>query len=105
MEASQRLLRLWSRVLESNATLTYLDLHQPFLCGDDRTWPFDDDYHDVPLELTSDSGASALARALRTNCALTYLVLGDNAVGESGLSSSYWGSSPIKLQSDPFRSN
>lgn len=70
--------------LESNVTLTYLDLHQPLGCGDDRTWPFDDDYHNVPLELIGESGASALARALRTNCTLTYLDLGDNAIGDSG---------------------
>ena len=70
--------------LESNSTLTYLDLHQPFACGDERTWPFDDDYHDVPLELIGESGALALARALRTNCSLTYLDLGDHAIGETG---------------------
>lgn len=70
--------------LESNATLTYLDLHQPFACGDTKTWPFADDYHDVQLELIGVSGASALARALRTNCSLTYLNLGDNAIGDSG---------------------
>lgn len=70
--------------LTSNSTLTYLDLHQPLANGDERTWPFDDDYHGVPLKLIDESGASALARALRTNCSLTYLDLGDNAIGDSG---------------------
>lgn len=70
--------------LTSNSTLTYLDLHQPLACGETRPWPFDDDYHGVTLELIDESGASALARALRTNCSLTYLDLGDHAIGDSG---------------------
>ena len=71
--------------LVSNATLTYLDLHQPLACGAIRTWPFvDSDCYDAPLELIGESGASALARALRTNCSLTYLDLEDNAISDSG---------------------
>ncbi|KAL9988300.1 hypothetical protein ACROYT_G002732 [Oculina patagonica] len=69
--------------MDSNVTLTYLDLHHHFGCGE-RTWPFDDCYHDVPVELIGESGALALARALRTNCSLTYLDLQENAIGDSG---------------------
>ena len=70
--------------LDSNVTLTYLDLHQPLYCGDERTWLFEDCNHDAPLELIGESGALALARALRTNCTLTYLDLQENEIGDSG---------------------
>ena len=65
--------------LACNATLTYLDLSQPFLaCGIARSLPFQDG------GMIGESGASALARALRTNCSLTNLDLGCNAIGETG---------------------
>lgn len=65
--------------LASNATLTYLDLSQQYVtCGVVRLRSFLDN------GIIGESGASALARALRSNCSLTYLNLGYNAIGETG---------------------
>ena len=65
--------------LVSNATLTYLDLNQQyFACGIPRIMCY------LANGIIGEAGASALARALRTNCSLTYLNLGYNAIGETG---------------------
>lgn len=65
--------------LASNATLTYLDLSQQYF-----TWGIARGMDMLKNEIIGESGASALARALRTNCSLTYLNLGYNAIGETG---------------------
>lgn len=65
--------------LASNATLTYLDLSQQYF-----TWGTARFRDMLENGIIGESGASALARALRTNCSLTYLNLGYNAIGETG---------------------
>lgn len=65
--------------LASNATLTYLDLSQQYF-----TWGSARLRDMLKNGIIGESGASALARALRTNCSLTYLNLGYNAIGETG---------------------
>ena len=65
--------------LASNATLTYLDLSQQYFAfGSARLICL------LENGIIGEFGASALARALRTNCSLTYLNLGYNAIGETG---------------------
>jgi len=55
-----------ARALQSNCTLTYLDL---------------------TFNRISPSGAAALGEALKSNCTLTHLYLMDNEIGESGAES------------------
>ena len=79
-----------ARVLRSNSSLTFLDLSNP-LRGEENVKPvliLDSDseihQHFVRCDLIGASGASSLARALRSNRSLTYLDLSFNEVGKAG---------------------
>ena len=79
-----------ARVLRSNSSLTFLDLSNP-LRGEENVKPvliLDSDseihQHFVRCDLIGASGASSLARALRSNRSLTYLDLSFNEVGKTG---------------------
>ena len=74
-----------ARVLESNRTLTYLDMG---IFGENMEGIPDffrpsSDFDDVRSECIGESGASAIAQALRSNCSLTYLDLRGNAINDS----------------------
>ncbi|KAM7426675.1 hypothetical protein ABFA07_022076 [Porites harrisoni] len=79
-----------ARVLRSNSSLTFLDLSNP-LRSEENVKPvliLDSDseihQHFVRCDLIGASGASSLARALRSNRSLTYLDLSFNEVGKAG---------------------
>ena len=79
-----------ARVLRSNSSLTFLDLCNP-LRSEENVKPvliLDSDseihQHFVGCDLIGASGASSLARALRSNRSLTYLDLSFNEVGKAG---------------------
>ena len=71
-----------SKALESNCVLKHLNLSQCFDCSEKST-PFPDSA-DVHVEMIGPEGGSALAKALRFNCALTYLDLQYNNIGNTG---------------------
>ena len=79
-----------ARVLRSNSSLTFLDLSNP-LRSEENVKPvviLDSDseihQHFVRCDLIGASGASSLARALRSNRSLTYLDLSFNEIGKAG---------------------
>ena len=79
-----------ARVLRSNSSLTFLDLSNP-LRSEDNVKPVltldsvsEIHQHFVRCDLIGASGASSLARALRSNRSLTYLDFSFNEIGKAG---------------------
>ncbi|KAL9988296.1 hypothetical protein ACROYT_G002727 [Oculina patagonica] len=72
-------------VLESNRTLTYLDvgIFAENMEGVPYIWRPSSDFDDVDSERIGETGALAIAHALRSNCSLTYLDLGGNTINDS----------------------
>ena len=71
-----------SNALASNCVLKYLNLSQFFDCTEKNT-PFPDSAN-VHVEMIGPEGGSALAKALRFNCTVTYLDLQYNNIGDIG---------------------
>ena len=71
-----------SKAVESNCALKYLNLSQCFDCTEKNT-PFPESAN-VHVEMIGPEGGSALAKALRFSCTLTYLDPQYNNIGDSG---------------------
>ncbi|KAL9988301.1 hypothetical protein ACROYT_G002733 [Oculina patagonica] len=76
-----------AHVLESNRTLTYLDVgfFAENMEGVPDFFRPSSDFDDVRSEFIGESGALAVAYALRSNCSLTYLDLRGNHISDSAV--------------------